>query len=84
MEACRRLSDATLAIRFINKILRLRSKARCLARRGAIIDEQEALLVALKREGKDVSKVEAALEQMRENHRLRQQDGERLLSRLQP
>jgi len=77
------LSDATLAIRFINKILRLRSKARCL-RRGAIIDEQEALLVALKKEGKDVSKVEAALEQMRENHRLRQQDRERLLSRLQP
>jgi hypothetical protein len=46
--------------------------------------EQEALLVALKREGKDVSKVKAALDQMREDHRLRQQDRERLLSRLQP
>jgi hypothetical protein len=46
--------------------------------------EQERLLVALKREGKDVSKVEAALEQMRADHRLRQQDRERLLSLLQP
>jgi hypothetical protein len=45
---------------------------------------QEALLVALKREGKDVSKVKAALDQMREDHRLRQQDREHLLSRLQP
>ena len=46
--------------------------------------EQEALLVALKGQGKDVSKVEAALEQMRADHRLRQQDRERLLSQLQP
>jgi hypothetical protein len=46
--------------------------------------EQEALLVALKREGNDARKVEAALEQMRADHSLRQQDRERLLSRLQP
>jgi hypothetical protein len=46
--------------------------------------EQEALLIALKRENKDVSKVEAALAQTREDQRLREQDRQRLLSRLQP
>jgi hypothetical protein len=46
--------------------------------------EQEALLIALKRENKDVSKVEAVLERMREDQRLREQDRQRLLSRLQP
>jgi hypothetical protein len=46
--------------------------------------EQEALLIALKRENKDVSKVEAVLERMREDQRLRELDRQRLLSRLQP
>ena len=46
--------------------------------------EQEALLVALKRENKDVRKVEAALEQMREDQRLREHDRQRVLSLLQP
>ena len=46
--------------------------------------EQEALLVALKQENKDVRMVEAALEQMREDQRLREQDRQRLLSLLQP
>jgi hypothetical protein len=46
--------------------------------------EQEALLIALERENKDVSKVEAALAQTREDQRLREQDRQRLLSRLQP
>ena len=46
--------------------------------------EQEALLVALKRKNKDVRKVEAALEQLREDQRLREQDRQRLLSMLQP
>ena len=36
--------------------------------------EQEALLVALKPEGKDVRKAEASFEQMREDQHLRQQD----------
>ena len=44
--------------------------------------EQEALLVALRRENKDVGKAEAALEQMREDQRLREQDRQRLLSLL--
>jgi hypothetical protein len=46
--------------------------------------EQEALLVALERKNEDVRKLKAELEQMRADHRLRQQDRERLLSRLQP
>jgi hypothetical protein len=46
--------------------------------------EQEALLVALKRKNKEVRKVEAALEQLREDQRLREQDRQRLLSMLQP
>jgi hypothetical protein len=49
-----------------------------------LLAEQEALLVALKRENKDVTKVEAALEQMREDQRLREQDRQRLLSLLHP
>ena len=46
--------------------------------------EQEALLITLKQENKDVSRVEAVLEQMREDQRLREQDRQRLLSLLQP
>jgi hypothetical protein len=46
--------------------------------------EQEALLIALKRENKDASKVKAVLERMREDQRLREQDRQRILSRLQP
>ena len=62
----------------------LRQIARDVVEGERQLAEQEALLVALRREGKDVGKVEAALEQMRADHRLRQQDRERLLSLLQP
>jgi hypothetical protein len=48
-----------------------------------LLAEQEELLVALKRQNKDVRKVEAALEQTREDQRLREQDRQRLLSLLQ-
>ena len=46
--------------------------------------EQEALQVAHRQENKDVSKLEAALEQMRKDQRLREQDRQRLLSLMQP
>jgi hypothetical protein len=46
--------------------------------------EQEALLIALKRGNKDASKVEAVLARMREDQRLREQDRQRFLLRLQP
>ena len=62
----------------------LRQVGRDVVEGERLLAEQEALLVALKREGKDVGKVEAAFEQMREDQRFRQQDRQRLLSLLQP
>ena len=46
--------------------------------------QQEALLIALKRQNQDLSKARAVLEMMRENQRRRDQDRQRLLSLLQP
>lgn len=46
--------------------------------------EQEALLLELKRQGQETAKVEAELERMRQDQRRRDQDRQRLLSRLQP
>ena len=46
--------------------------------------EQEALLLDLKRQGQDTVKAEADLERMRQDQRRRDQDRQRLLSRLQP
>ena len=62
----------------------LRQVGRDVVEGERLLAEQEALLIALKRENKDVRKVEAALEQMREGQRLREQDRQRLLSLLQP
>ena len=62
----------------------LRQVGRDVVEGERLLAEQEALLVALKQENKDVSMVEAALEQMREDQRLREQDRQRLLSLLQP
>lgn len=45
---------------------------------------QEALIVELKRQQQDTSKAEIELERMRADQRLRDQDRQRLLSRLQP
>ncbi|PDT68560.1 hypothetical protein CO683_15195 [Bradyrhizobium ottawaense] len=46
--------------------------------------EQEALIAELKRQGQDTAKAEAELERMRQDQRSRDQDRQRLLSRLQP
>ena len=46
--------------------------------------EQEALVVDLKRQNPDTTKAEAELEWMRQEPRRRDQDRQRLLSRLQP
>jgi hypothetical protein len=46
--------------------------------------QQEALLIALKRQNQDLSKARAVLEMMRENQRRRDQDRQRLLCLLQP
>ena len=46
--------------------------------------EQEALLRDLKRQGQDAAKAEAELDRMRQDQRSRDQDRQRLLSRLQP
>ena len=46
--------------------------------------QQEALLIALKRQNQDLSKARAVLEMMRENQRRRDQERQRLLSLLQP
>jgi len=46
--------------------------------------EQEALLVALKRQNEDTGKASALLETMRENQRSREQERQRLLALLQP
>ena len=62
----------------------LRQVGRDVVEGERLLAEQEALLIALKRENKDVRMVEAALEQMREDQRLREQDRQRLLSLLQP
>ena len=62
----------------------LRQVGRDVVEGERLLAEQEALLVALKRENKDVRKVEAALDQLREDQRLREQDRQRLLSMLQP
>jgi hypothetical protein len=45
--------------------------------------EQEALLVALKRQSRDLSQAQALLERMREYHRLQEKDRQRLLAMLQ-
>jgi hypothetical protein len=62
----------------------LRQVGRDVVEGERLLAEQEALLVALKQENKDVRMVEAALEQMREDQRLREQDRQRLFSLLQP
>ena len=62
----------------------LRQVGRDVVEGERLLAEQEALLVALKQENKDVGMLEAALEQMREDQRLREQDRQRLLSLLQP
>ena len=62
----------------------LRQVGRDVVEGERLLAEQEALLRALKQENKDVRMVEAALEQMREDQRLREQDRQRLLSLLQP
>jgi len=46
--------------------------------------EQEALLVALRRQNEDTGKASALLETMRENQRSREQERQRLLALLQP
>ena len=46
--------------------------------------EQEALVVDLKRQNQDTTKAEAELEWMRQEQRRRDQDRQRLLSRLRP
>ncbi|QOG23372.1 MULTISPECIES: hypothetical protein [Bradyrhizobium] len=46
--------------------------------------EQEALVFALKREKGDTADAEAELERLRAEQRRRNQDRQRLLSRLQP
>jgi len=46
--------------------------------------EQEALLVALKRQNEDTGKASALLETMRETQRSREQERQRLLALLQP
>ena len=46
--------------------------------------EQEALLVNLKKQDRDVSQAELALEMMRETQRQHEHDRQRLLSQLQP
>jgi hypothetical protein len=46
--------------------------------------KQEALVIELKRQQLDISKAEIELERMRADQRLRDQDRQRLLSRLQP
>lgn len=46
--------------------------------------EQEALVIELKRENQDTAKAEAELERMRGDQQRRDQDRQRLLSRLQP
>ncbi|KYH01779.1 hypothetical protein [Bradyrhizobium sp. DOA1] len=46
--------------------------------------EQEAVVLDLKRNGQDTTKAEAELERMRQDQRSRDQDRQRLLSRLQP
>lgn len=45
---------------------------------------QEALLVGLKRQGKDTAAAEAELDRQRSDQRRREQDRQRLLARLQP
>lgn len=45
---------------------------------------QEALLVALKRQGKDTAAAEAELDLQRSDQRRREQDRQLLLARLQP
>ncbi|UGX91717.1 hypothetical protein G6321_00039120 [Bradyrhizobium barranii subsp. barranii] len=46
--------------------------------------EQEALVIELKRQNQETAKAEAELERMRGEQRRRDQDRQRLLSRLQP
>jgi hypothetical protein len=46
--------------------------------------EHEALVVARKRQGEDVSEAESVLEMMRQSQRRREQDRQRLLSLLHP
>ena len=46
--------------------------------------EQEALIVEMKRQNEETSKAESELERMRADQRGRDQDRQRLLSRLQP
>ena len=46
--------------------------------------EQEALLVDLKKQDRDLSQAELALEMMRETQRQHENDRQRLLSLLQP
>jgi hypothetical protein len=46
--------------------------------------EQEARLVALKRQNQDMDEARAELEMLRESQRRREQDRQRLLSLLQP
>lgn len=46
--------------------------------------EQEALVIELKRQNQDTANAEAELERMRGDQRRRDQDRQRLLSRLQP
>jgi hypothetical protein len=48
-----------------------------------VLAEKEALLVRLKREGQDVSRLASALNLMREQQQSRQQDRLRLLALLQ-
>jgi hypothetical protein len=46
--------------------------------------EQEALVIELKRQNQETAEAEAELERMRGDQRSRDQDRQRLLSRLQP
>lgn len=46
--------------------------------------KQEALVIELKRQNREAAKAEAELERMRAEQRRRDQDRQRLLSRLQP
>lgn len=46
--------------------------------------DQERLIVDMKREGRNTANAERELETLRESQRLRDQDRQRLLSRLQP
>lgn len=46
--------------------------------------EQEALVISLKKQNRDASKVQAELDKMHENQRLYEQDRQRLLYQLRP